>query len=395
METLAFLWSKANAEADPRAAHALKFFVEQAITSLTIQNRYGPKKYSQSNGMLPLVYYIPSQIAEVTPWYVLGGKLTRLEKVFAALPPRRQPSFLGTGSTAEVNLGDSTLDYIFTDPPFGSNIFYADLNLLTESWHRVFTNSGPEAVVDTFKNKALIEYHSLMLLCFKRYFRALKPGRWLTVEFSNSSASVWNTIQTALQEAGFVVANVAALDKQQGSFRAVTTTTAVKQDLIISAYKPNGGLEDRFAKRGETEEGIWDFMRSHMKNLPVVKAHGGQLAYIAERDPRILYDRMVAFYVGHTTPVPLSVLPSFKPALAEKFAERDEMCFLPEQVNEYDKKRAQVENIGQLSIFVEDERSAINWLRNFLKNSPVHFTRHPAGVHAATRRELEKMGSPS
>lgn len=35
-----------------------------------------------------------------------------------------------------------------------------------------------------------------------------------------------------LQEAGFVVANVAALDKKQGSFKAVTTTTAVKQDLV-------------------------------------------------------------------------------------------------------------------------------------------------------------------
>jgi hypothetical protein len=191
----------------------------------------------------------------------------------------------------------------------------------------------------------------------------------MTVEFSNTQASVWNSIQTSLQEVGFVVANVSALDKQSGSYRAVTTTTAVKQDLIISAYKPNGGLEERFAKRGETEEGIWDFMRTHMKNLPIVKAQGGQLIYIAERDPRILYDRMVAFYVCHSTPVPLSSA-EFQAGLAEKFPERDGMFFLPEQVNEYDKKRAQVENIGQLSIFVEDERSAIHWLRNFLKNRP-------------------------
>ena len=140
-------------ETDPRAAHALKFFVEQAITSLTVQNRYGPKNTLRATVCFLFVYYIPSQIAEVTPWYVLSGKLTRLKKVFASLPPRRQASFLGTGSTAEVNLGASTLDYIFTDPPFGSNIFYADLNLLTESWHRVFTNSGPEAVVDTFKKR--------------------------------------------------------------------------------------------------------------------------------------------------------------------------------------------------------------------------------------------------
>jgi hypothetical protein len=90
---------------------------------------------------------------------------------------------------------------------------------------------------------------------------------------------------------------------------------------------------------------------------------------IVERDPRILYDRMVAFYVGHSTPVPLSSA-EFQAGLVENFPERDGMFFLPEQVNEYDKKRAQVENIGQMSIFVEDERSAINWLRSFLKDRP-------------------------
>ena len=99
----------------------------------------------------------------------------------------------------------------------------------------------------------------------------------------------------------------------------------------------------------------------------MMKAHGGQLAYIAERDPRILYDRMVAFYVGHTTPVPLSSA-ECQAGLPEKFPERDGMFFLPEQVNEYDMKRAQMENMGQLRIFVVDERSAINWLRNFLKD---------------------------
>jgi len=197
----------------------------------------------------------------------------------------------------------------------------------------------------------------------------LKPGRWITIEFHNTQNSVWNSIQTALWEAGFVVSNVSALDKQTHSFKAVTTTTATKQDLIISAYKPNGGLEQRFSKRGETEEGAWDFMRTHLSNLPVVKAKGGQLELITERDPRILYDRMVAFYVGHTTPVPLSSS-EFQAGLAERFPERDGMFFLSEQVNEYDKKRAQVENIGQLAIFVEDERSATDWLRARLKDKP-------------------------
>ena len=70
---------------------------------------------------------------------------------------------------------------------------------------------------------------------------------------------------------GFYCSQCSALDKQQGSFKAVTTPTAVKQDLVISAYKPNGGFEERFQKEAQTEEGVWDFVRTHLKYLPVIK----------------------------------------------------------------------------------------------------------------------------
>jgi DNA modification methylase len=366
---LSKLWDLASARGDNRVREMLLYFVEQAIWGMSIMARYVPTHFSQVNQFLNGVYYIPSQSAECTPWYILDGKLKRLTGVFGFNSGKPPVSQVTTGSAATAALPPESLNYIFTDPPFGENIYYADMNILVESWHRVFTNTKTEAIIDEPKGKGLGEYQQLMLDCFREYYRLLQPGRWMTVEFSNSQASVWNAIQTTLQEAGFVVANVAAMDKQQRSFRSVTSPTAVKQDLVISAYKPNGGLEERFAKKSETEAGAWDFIRTHLGNLPVLKARGGQLEVIAERDPRILYDRTVAFYVGHSTPVPLSS-GEFQAGLAEKFPERDGMFFLPEQVNEYDKKRAQVEHIGQLSIFVEDERSAINWLRNFLKNRP-------------------------
>ena len=291
----------------------------------------------------------------------------RIDSVPFTAPGRG--AITGTGSTCAIAAPDGSVDYLFVDPPFGANIAYSELNYLWESWLKVVTSVGAEAIENKPHGKALSDYHALMRICFQECYRMLKPGRWITIEFSNTRAAVWNSIQSSLGEVGFVVANVSVLEKEHKGFRAVTTTTAVKQDLVISAYKPNGGLEERFAKRGETVEGAWDFTRTHLNNLPVVKAKGGQMEPIAERDPRILYDRMVAFYVGHSTPVPLSSA-EFQAGLAEKFPERDGMFFLPEQVNEYDKKRAQVENIGQLSIFVEDERSAINWLRSFLKDRP-------------------------
>jgi len=73
----------------------------------------------------------------------------------------------------------------------------------------------------------------------------------------------------------FIVANVSALDKGKGSFKAVTTTTAVKQDLIISAYKPNSSLEERFIQTGGTEKSVRDFVSTHLNYLPKVKLNNG------------------------------------------------------------------------------------------------------------------------
>ena len=270
----------------------------------------------------------------------------------------------------------NSCDYIFLDPPFGSNLNYSELNSLLESWLGALTNNKPEAIENKVQNKGLTEYRVLMTECFKKAYSALKPGRWMTVEFSNTKASVWNNIQTALTEAGFIVGNVSALDKKKGSFKACTTPTAVKQDLVISAYKPNGGFEERFQKEAQTEEGVWDFVRTHLKYLPVTKHQGTLLQFIPERDPRILFDQMVAYYVRKGYPVPISSQ-EFQVGLSQRFIERDGMFFLPDQAAEYDRKKMTSEGGGlteNIEIFVKDEESMIKWLRHHLKDKPQTFS---------------------
>jgi ubiquinone/menaquinone biosynthesis C-methylase UbiE len=100
---------------------------------------------------------------------------------------------------------------------------YSELNFLWESWLKVKTNNKPEAIINKTQGKDLQSYFELMKAAFLEYYRVLKPGKWMTVEFSNTSAAVWNGIQTAISQAGFVIASVTALDKRQGSFKAVTT----------------------------------------------------------------------------------------------------------------------------------------------------------------------------
>ncbi len=381
-QAMARLWEKALAIKDHRMRNMILFFVEQAIWGLSLLNRYGPLHFSQVNRYLSGVYYVASQHAEVSPWYILDGKLKRLLSTFRAQFAAPGQVVITTGTAASIGLPSDSVDYIFTDPPFGENIYYADLNFLVESWHRVRTEPTPEAIVDQAKEKDLLDYERLMEACLKEYCRVLKPGRWMTMVFHNSQNSVWAAIQEALTAAGFVVADVRTLDKQQGSYRQVTST-AVKQDLVISAYKPNGGLERRFELEKGTEEGVWDFIRIHLRQLPTFVSRDGAVEVIAERQAYLLYDRMVAFYVQRGVTVPLSV-GDFYSGLAQRFPERDGMYFLPEQVADYDRKRMRAKEVKQLEIFVRNESSAIQWLRQQLLAKPQTFQE----IHPQFLREI-------
>src|SRR6266508_4635854 len=338
-----------------RERQFLWFWFQSVLMGFSLMNRYLKNAFSQVNRILSGTLYIGAMQSEVSPWYALEGKIKRLKGFNFA---RINHCINITGSTTNINLPDNSIDYIFTDPPFGSNIIYSDLSIVCESWLNVFTNTKSEAVIHRRKQKnatTLDIYTYMMTLCFQEMHRVLKPGRWMTVEFSNTRAAVWNALQMALTQAGFVVANVSALDKQVGSFKAVTTPTAVKQDLVISCYKPNGGLEERFKLEQGSEIGAWEFIDSHLRYLPVFLSKDSHTIEVVERTPRILYDRLVAYFVQHGYSVPLSAH-EFQAGLVQRFPERDGIFFLPEQVAVYERKRMTVREVQQLEIFVRDSK---------------------------------------
>jgi len=367
---LAAMWRQANSCSDYRLRNVLLFLVEQAVWGMSLLNRFGASHFSQVNRQLSGVYYVSSQIAEVSPWYIFAHKVGRLGGAFRSCKSQAT-SVVSTVDGGRIAFAENSVDYIFTDPPFGENIYYADLNFLVESWHGVRTAVANEAIVDRKKYKELSDYQRLMQRCFTEYCRVLKPGRWMTVVFHNSKNAVWNVIQEAMLRAGFVVADVRTLDKQQGSYKQVTST-AVKQDLVISAYKPNGGLETRFNLHAGTVDGVWDFVRTHLRQLPVFVAKNNRAEVVAERQAYMLFDRTVAFHVQRGVTVPLS-LAEFHEGIAQRYPERDGMFFLQDQVVEYDRKRMTVRDVLQLELFVKDEESAIQWLRQQLTRKPRSF----------------------
>jgi adenine-specific DNA methylase len=150
------------------------------------------------------------------------------------------------------HLGDESMDYVFTDPPFGSNIFYSDMNLFHEAWIGSATDHAREAVMHTTgrkKNGAAQRYEALLRGAFTEAFRVLKRGRYMSVVFGNSDGQIWGLVQRAVRDAGFrsVPAHVAILDKGQRSVKGLNSGSegVVTLDLIVTLQKPSRPAETR------------------------------------------------------------------------------------------------------------------------------------------------------
>lgn len=319
-------------------------------------------------GPLSNTLYVPTLQTETNIGRKMLQVLESLQKVHSSWPKTRA-IVSNQSATNLAQIPDASIDFIFTDPPFGGSINYSEQNILYEWWLGIKTNNQAEAITNSVQKKKIQEYTHLMTLVFSEYTRVLKPGRYIVVEFHNSSNTVWHAIQHALEKSGLIVANVALLDKIQTTLHQDHKAAAVNKDLVITAYRPIESLIRSCVLNSQNSQSVWDFVKEHLKHIPIIKEHDGLINYISERDPWVLFDRMVGWFIRQNVYVPLSHQ-EFRAGLVEKFLERDGMIFLPDQAKEYDKRRASVSTAPQMELFVSDERSAIEWLTNFLKSNP-------------------------
>ena len=368
---LSKLWEKASKSPHPNQMRFL-------ITSFMVKTGSRMHNIGMKKGKINLAgqifntLQIPSISAERNIFELAKGKISDISSVFG-LYKERADSIISTSSATQLSqLPDNSIDYIFVDPPFGENIMYSEMSFLYEAWLGVYTNQNPEAIISRSRRRSVDGYMRKMSEAFSELYRVLKPGRWMTVEFHNSKNEVWSALQESFSFAGFTIADVRILDKQQGTFKQMTTVGAVNKDLIVSAYKPTVKLESVFELQSGSVEAVWEFTSNHLDQLPVFVSQRGQSEVIAERQNYLLFDRMVAFHVRHSITVPVSAS-EFYAGLDVRFPKRDEMYFLPEQMAEYDHKRTTVREVLQLELLVNDESTAIQWLKQQLTKKPQTF----------------------
>jgi 16S rRNA G966 N2-methylase RsmD len=140
-------------------------------------------------------------------------------------------------SSTELDLEDGSIQYVFTDPPFGDYIPYAEINQLNEAWLGTLTDRAGEIVMSVAEDKDVTTYGDLMSQVFSEVARVLADDALATVVFHSAQASVWRALTDAYSRAGLGVRTTSVLDKRQASFKQVVSTTMVKGDPLILLTK--------------------------------------------------------------------------------------------------------------------------------------------------------------
>jgi 16S rRNA G966 N2-methylase RsmD len=209
-------------------------------THSTLMTRVVVKKSQKDlvlTGSQSGVLYISGMPVEKNVILGIARKAKTFSSAFSLVSESRSRVTVHNTSSETINLPDSSIDYVFTDPPFGAYIPYAEINQINEIWLGSTTSRESEAIVSDAQGKDVSAYADIMATIFSEFTRVLKPEGMATVVFHSAHAEIWRALVDAYTKAGLSVKATSVLDKIQSSFKQVVSKVSVKGDPLLLLTK--------------------------------------------------------------------------------------------------------------------------------------------------------------
>jgi len=148
------------------------------------------------------------------------------------------------GSATELlrHIRPRSVDYIFTDPPYGAHIAYLDLSAIWNAWlgFKVSKQDYKKEIIEGGdQRKTAQDYFDLLDESFDQMFKVLKYDRWLSVVFAHKDPAYWDAVVKAAVRHGFqyVGTNVQPLNVVWSMHKKKNWLTVMSGELILNFVK--------------------------------------------------------------------------------------------------------------------------------------------------------------
>jgi len=159
------------------------------------------------------------------------------EEVKDSFDPRNA-QILNIDATNLKAVKTGSVDYIFTDPPYGDSIAYFGLSMFWNGWLRNKVDYEGEIIYDPYRNKKYEDYSSRMRKVYAELFRVLKDGKYLSFTFHNRNLNIWKAVMDAVTGGGFHLVNVVYQEQAVASgTQGLNRNNTLRGDFVYNFQK--------------------------------------------------------------------------------------------------------------------------------------------------------------
>ncbi len=272
---LSAIWDAIGRIDDDSIRASLRFVFTASVNRASRRYQWHPKR---PTNVLSSTMYLASLNYEFNVFSLFRRKLATITDMYRQTWEAPGSCEVHLGSAEQLAwVADSSVDYVFTDPPFGSNIYYSDSSFLWEAWLGEQTDVAAETVVNRrltaeLGRTTLDDYEKGMGRAMGEISRVMRPGAWASLQFHNSDDAVWSSIQNAVDSAGLRVEAAVVMDKGQASFKGLRHEDKGEKvanfDLVMHLAAGTQGVRNAQRRKVDLVE-IEKELRVYVEHQPV------------------------------------------------------------------------------------------------------------------------------
>jgi DNA modification methylase len=284
---------------DSSISDVLLFTLSSILFNCSKMYRY---RSSLKGGFQNGTYYVPPESQIINVWRSYTDKFNDIIKGYKKIKIKNNVFISTEDATNLSKIPDSTIDFIFTDPPYSGTVQYGELNFIWEAWLDFNTNwQDKEIIVNDNRKRTMADWAKMMKEAMRECHRVLKPGRWISLCYHDASEGTWQLLQDLMTEVGFVPEHTDSalfIDTGQKSYNQLNADKVTKRDLVFNYRKPMPGEASSFLmltgkedsisfnekasavirdflleKPGSTKDRIFDALVSHMVSRSQMQSH--------------------------------------------------------------------------------------------------------------------------
>ncbi|WP_034328297.1 DNA methyltransferase [Alkaliphilus transvaalensis] len=142
------------------------------------------------------------------------------------------------------NIESNSIDYIFTDPPYGESIAYFALSHFWNCWLDFNVDYSSEMIIDSYRRKDYVDYAFRIKQAFKEMYRVLKPNHYMSFTFHNRDLNIWKAILEGCLDAGFELMGIVLQSQAVSSgTQGINKKNTLTGDFVYNFKKVENNID--------------------------------------------------------------------------------------------------------------------------------------------------------